>query len=76
MDILGRMKMDEKIQAAIIKVLNNEKQVNMRLMAIDILAQRYSGTENIEMILRKKMQGDENPSVQIKAASYLQKIER
>jgi len=76
MDVLGQMQLDDQIQQAIIKVLNSEQTVQMRLAAIELLTQENTYIQNLNQILQEKIERDPNSSVKLKAARSLQKIER
>lgn len=76
MGVLGRLQFDLQIQEAIIKVLHSEKTVHMRLDAIELLTQDQADVQNIQSILEDRIEHDENSSVKLKAARFLNMIER
>jgi hypothetical protein len=76
LDVLAEMDFEPIIQNALIKVLREEEQVNMRLKVIDVLAQKNIKIQDYEKIFRERIEKDNNSSVQIKAKHYLSLTER
>jgi len=76
LEILGELKLDQKLQDAFIKILNNESSVAMKLMTLDILAKNNISSNALLPILKERFEYDQNPSVKLKAANYIHSLDR
>jgi len=79
MTALCRLPFDDQVNAAVVYVLQNDKNSGLRIMAINCLSdkneQNQSANPELINVLKKKMQDDSNSYIKLRAKSLLTKLE-
>ena len=64
---------NDRILQALIKLMNNDKQVNVRLAAVNALS-RYAEVQSVKEALIERLEVEQNPSMQLELIQILIKI--